>query len=248
MGQNERDRQMNARDAIREMGLAEQAAFLRSILESSTEYSIIAKDLDGTIEAWNEGARRVYGYASEEMVGKQSSVILHAPEDVASGRVRKLLDTALRSGKAEGVYDRIRKSGQRFTASVAVTLCRGADGSPIGYVHISKDITEQKRLEEQLKRKNEELEEQNRRVQEANRLMSEFLANMSHELRTPLNGIIGFSELMHDAVVIAITAYAMKGDEERARAAGCDGYVSKPIDTRTLPALLAGHLRREGST
>lgn len=39
-------------------------------------------------------------------------------------------------------------------------------------------------------------------------------------------------------LIVALTAYAMKGDEERARAAGCDAYVSKPIDTRTLPALL----------
>ena len=45
-----------------------------------------------------------------------------------------------------------------------------------------------------------------------------------------------------DIVIIALTAYAMKGDEERAREAGCDGYVSKPIDTRTLPALVARHL------
>jgi CheY-like chemotaxis protein len=45
------------------------------------------------------------------------------------------------------------------------------------------------------------------------------------------------------AVILAVTAYAMKGDEERMRAAGCDGYVSKPIDTRTLPATIAGYLR-----
>jgi two-component system, cell cycle response regulator DivK len=43
--------------------------------------------------------------------------------------------------------------------------------------------------------------------------------------------------------IVAVTASAMKGDEERARAAGCDGYVSKPIDTRTLSALLAPHLQ-----
>ena len=45
-----------------------------------------------------------------------------------------------------------------------------------------------------------------------------------------------------DIVIVALTAYAMKGDEERAREAGCDGYVSKPIDTRALPAIIARHL------
>ncbi len=45
-------------------------------------------------------------------------------------------------------------------------------------------------------------------------------------------------------VIIAITAYAMKGDKQRALAAGCDGYVAKPIDTRTLPDRIADYLRK----
>ena len=187
--------------AQRNRELTEASTFMNNVLESSTEYSIIAKDLNGNILTWNEGARRNYGYASEEMVGKQNSRILHSPEDIESGRVQALLDQAFRTGKAEGVFERVRKGGDRFTASVAITLRKDADGTPIGYLLISKDITEQKTLEEQLRRKNEELEEQYRRVQEANRLKSEFLANMSHELRTPLNAIIGFTELLHDAKV-----------------------------------------------
>jgi two-component system cell cycle response regulator DivK len=46
-----------------------------------------------------------------------------------------------------------------------------------------------------------------------------------------------------DIVIVALTAYGMKGDEERARAAGCDGYVVKPIDTRTLPGVVADCLK-----
>jgi CheY-like chemotaxis protein len=49
-----------------------------------------------------------------------------------------------------------------------------------------------------------------------------------------------------DTIVLAVTAYAMKGDEQRALAAGCDGYLTKPIDTRTLPAIVAQHLERPG--
>jgi two-component system, cell cycle response regulator DivK len=45
-----------------------------------------------------------------------------------------------------------------------------------------------------------------------------------------------------DLVIVALTAYAMKGDEERARAAGCDGYIAKPIDTTTLPRLIREYL------
>ncbi len=50
-----------------------------------------------------------------------------------------------------------------------------------------------------------------------------------------------------DTVVLAVTAYAMKGDEGRALDAGCDAYVAKPIDTRKLPALVAAHLARGGA-
>ncbi len=46
-----------------------------------------------------------------------------------------------------------------------------------------------------------------------------------------------------DIAIVAMTAYAMKGDEERAKEAGCDGYVAKPVDTRTLPGLVAGFIR-----
>jgi len=52
----------------------------------------------------------------------------------------------------------------------------------------------------------------------------------------------------HDVVIVALTAYAMKGDEEKAYAAGCDGYISKPIDTAALPRIVAGLLTRAATS
>jgi CheY-like chemotaxis protein len=47
-----------------------------------------------------------------------------------------------------------------------------------------------------------------------------------------------------DIIVLALTAYAMKGDEEKAKAVGCDGYITKPIDTQTLPGVIAEHFKK----
>src|ERR1700704_5364681 len=115
-------------------GPQEAVDFIGNILESSTEYSIIGKDLDGMILLWNEGARRIYGYEPEEVVGKANSSILHTPEDVQAGKPREILDASLREGKWEGTLQRLRKNGQRFTARVVITPRRDAAGRAIGFL------------------------------------------------------------------------------------------------------------------
>ncbi len=134
------------------VGTAEQALdFIGNVLESSTEYSVIGKDLDGKILLWNEGARRLYGYEPEEVVGKANSLILHIPEDVRAGRPREILDAALRDGKWEGTISRLRKNGQQFTARVVITPRRDSSGRAIGFLLISKDISDEIRLTEELR-------------------------------------------------------------------------------------------------
>jgi len=125
--------------------------FITNILQASTEYSIIGKDLDGTIQLWNEGARRIYGYEPDEVVGTVNASILHVPEDVEAGRSAEILASALKDGKWEGTLLRLRKNGERFTARVVITPRRDASAKPIGYLLISKDISDEIRLTEQLK-------------------------------------------------------------------------------------------------
>ena len=69
------------------VGNAEEALdLIGNVLESSTEYSIVGKDPEDKILVWNERARRLYGYETEEVAGKANSAILHMPEDVRAGK------------------------------------------------------------------------------------------------------------------------------------------------------------------
>jgi PAS domain S-box-containing protein len=97
------------------LATAQQAVeFVSNILESSTEYSLIGKDLNGKILLWNEGARRMYGYEAEEVVGKLNSEVLHTPEDVATGKPREIMDAALRDAVLPEI-DRIKSEKDRRT-------------------------------------------------------------------------------------------------------------------------------------
>ncbi|MDE3189676.1 MAG: PAS domain S-box protein [Acidobacteriota bacterium] len=128
---------------------AQALELIGNVLEASTEYSMIGKDLDGKIVLWNEGARRLYGYDADEVLGGESA-ILHTAEDVSSGRAREILDVALSDGKWEGVVDRVRKDGTTFVARVVVTPRVDAAGTPLGFLLMSKDISNELRLNREL--------------------------------------------------------------------------------------------------
>ncbi|HLY61480.1 MAG TPA: PAS domain S-box protein [Terriglobia bacterium] len=127
-------------------GPQQAVQFITNILESSTEYSIIGKDLKGNIVLWNEGARRLYGYDPEEVVGKSNSSILHVPEDVQTGKPQQIMEAALHQGKWEGTLNRRRKNGEVFTARVVITPRRDGSGKPVGFLLISKDISDEIRM------------------------------------------------------------------------------------------------------
>jgi rsbT co-antagonist protein RsbR len=115
---------------------------LESVLDSSTEYSLIATDPDGVIQLWNEGAARLYGHDSADAVG-QRWTLLHTDEDVRAGLPQTIAAGALSDGSWEGTVERVRKDGSRFTARVVVTPRRCAAGRLVGFLLISSDITEE---------------------------------------------------------------------------------------------------------
>lgn len=150
-------------------------SILQSILESTIEYSIVGTDLNGTILVWNEGACRNYGYQADEMIHKNNILMLHVPEDIESGAAQAFIKKALEQGKAEGIFERVRKNDSRFIASVTLTIRKNDEGIPIGYAMISKDITEEKRIENELIKSNADLEQ--------------FAYITSHDLKAPLRAI-----------------------------------------------------------
>ena len=125
--------------------------YIGSVLEFSTEYSVIATDAEGVILLWNEGARRLYGYEPGEIIG-QSKSLLHTREDVTAGLPKAMMEAALAQGKWTGSVERVRKDGSGFTARVVMIPRRDAQGTPVGFLLMSSDISDEVRLAAELER------------------------------------------------------------------------------------------------
>ncbi len=173
------------------------ASRLAAIVASSND-SIFAKTLDGTIFSWNSGAEAMFGYTAEEILG-QTVFKLVPPQRV--DEERRVLERLAR-GEQVPTFEtlRVAKDGTLKEVSVTASPVRDGQGRIVGVSSIARDVS-QRRLAEEARLKALRLEAENRQIQESNRLKSLFLANMSHELRTPLNAIIGFSDLLESGAV-----------------------------------------------
>ena len=119
-------------------------SLLASIVESSDD-AIIAKTLDGIITSWNPAAEKMYGYSSEEMIGKSISVITHGdrPDEMS------VILGKIRDGQRFEHYEtvRVRKDGVALPVSLTVSPIHDADGAVVGASSIAHDITDRKRIE-----------------------------------------------------------------------------------------------------
>ncbi len=120
------------------------------LVASISDYAIYMLDAEGYVRSWNAGAERFKGYQEAEVLGQHFSRF-YTDEDRAAGMPQRTLDTARRDGRFEGEGWRVRKDGTRFWASVVLDPIRAPDGSLLGFAKVTRDITERRAAQEELR-------------------------------------------------------------------------------------------------
>ncbi len=132
--------------------------FLNSILDSATEYAIMALDFYGKIIEFNRGAERLFGWKKEEILNKENIGITLLPEDKDKGIQKEMSKKTRAEGLCELEMIRVRKNGERFPAYSTITAITDPSGEATGFVEIVRDLTRRKTLERELRETKEFLE------------------------------------------------------------------------------------------
>ncbi|MBI5551854.1 MAG: response regulator [Desulfobacterales bacterium] len=158
------------------------------LILASIEDGYYELDLNGRMTFFNDAMAKISGYDKDWLLRVDNRAYMHP--DVAE-KVYRAYNEVYRTGKPDPSlqYEIIRADGARRFMECSVSLMVDAQGRPIGFRGVARDVTERKQAEQ-------ELAEAKARAEEATRAKSEFLANMSHEIRTPMNGIIGMYNLL----------------------------------------------------
>ncbi len=139
-----------------EQRLVESERNLRLLVETVQDYAIFSLDCHGVITSWNRGAQRIKGYTAQEAIGKHFSVFYEPPE-VARGWPQEELARATERGRFEDEGWRVRKDGTRFWANVVITAIKDEQGQLLGFSKVTRDLTERRRHEQQLREREESL-------------------------------------------------------------------------------------------
>jgi PAS domain S-box-containing protein len=153
---------------------------------NSSEDAIVSKDLNGTIETWNGGAERLFGYRASEIIGK--SILIIIPPDRHDEELRIL--ERIRRGELIEAYEtvRMREDGILLHVSLTVSPLRDPAGRIIGASKIARDITERKRAEEALRGMQMQLAHANRVA-----TMGQLSASLAHEVKQPITAAVTYA-------------------------------------------------------
>ena len=177
---------------------------LAQAVEQSPD-SIVITNLNSEIEYINHAFIEQTGYSSDELIGKNPRILQSGK---TPAQCYQSLQSAMNLGQNwQGEFINMRKDGSEFIESALIAPLRQADGTITHFIGVKSDISEQKRvaqelenyyhhLEELVDKRTRELVEAQLRAETASKAKSEFLANMSHEIRTPMNAIIGLTHLL----------------------------------------------------
>jgi PAS domain S-box-containing protein len=143
------------RDERFQAALSEEGRY-RLLVDAITDYAIYMLDPTGRVISWNAGATRLTGYNEEEILGQHFSRF-YTPEDVANGAPERALTTAKNGGRFEAEGWRVRKDGTRFWGNIVIDPIREPDGLILGFAKVTRDLTERRHAESELKHSEEEL-------------------------------------------------------------------------------------------
>ncbi|MFL6337112.1 MAG: response regulator [Pyrinomonadaceae bacterium] len=175
---------LEQRVAERTADLTAAHSFLNLVLDSSTEYAIVALDLEYRINLFNRGAELLFGYAPTEVSGRRPRELYLDVERYGED----LLQGCLREADAVGHYQTEmilhRRDGQEFPAAVALTPIVGGGGRRLGHLCVMRDLTAERRADESLRQMQARLAHQEK-IAELGRVA----AQVAHEVRNPLTGL-----------------------------------------------------------
>jgi PAS domain S-box-containing protein len=155
----------------------------RLLVQGVADYAIFMLDPNGFVTNWNAGAARIKGYTAEEIVGHHFSQF-YTEKDRQDGLPERVLETARRTGKYEAEGWRVRKDGTRFWASVVIDAIHDGTGRLIGFAKITRDLTERRAAEEQL-RQAQKME-----------AIGQLTGGVAHDFNNLLTAIIGNLEML----------------------------------------------------
>ncbi len=176
-------------DITNRKAVEERLAFQASILENVND-AVIATDPELHLTSWNRAAEDMYGWRTEDVLGRPMHDVLRS-ELVDADLTEDMLNLA-ETGQWRGQLIQYHRSGKPLYIEAKGMPLQDGRGVIQGYVTVNRDVTERRRAEE-LARAAAAAEAS---ADHANRAKSEFLSRMSHELRTPLNAILGFTQLL----------------------------------------------------
>jgi PAS domain S-box-containing protein len=154
------------------------------LVDGVKDYAIFMLDPGGRVMTWNNGAERIKGYCSQEILGQHFS-LFYEQGDIQVGKPEQGLKVAVAASQFEDEGWQVRKDGSRFWATVVITALKDETGKLKGFAKLTRDMTERKQAEEALRGMQTELAHAARVMS-----MGELTASIAHEINQPLTAVV----------------------------------------------------------